>query len=163
MQQFDEHKEVQVIEVIRTTLERRGKGEYPDPIRRVTQYWTLDGQLLAESDPCRTVDIQVQATADPGAAAVTIGAPEATQPAKKRRGRQPGKKPVSIHKVSASDAKIAGMRQELSFAKAQGKLTDAQEKALEGTRNMRVAKMSSEQKAQIISIFEDVEAAKRGT
>ena len=44
-------KEVQVIRVIRTTLERRGKGVVGDPIRRIEQFWTLDGYLLAERDP----------------------------------------------------------------------------------------------------------------
>jgi hypothetical protein len=41
-----------VIQVIRTTLERRGLGTEGDPIRRVTQYWSLDGVLLWEHDPC---------------------------------------------------------------------------------------------------------------
>lgn len=41
-----------VIQVIETKLLRRGKGVESDPIRIVTQYWSLDGELLAEVDPC---------------------------------------------------------------------------------------------------------------
>ena len=40
-----------VIQVIESTLLRRGKGTEDDPIRIVTQYFALDGTLLAESDP----------------------------------------------------------------------------------------------------------------
>lgn len=43
-------KDVEVIEVVRTTLVRRGRGVEGDPVRRVTQYWTIDGDLLAEVD-----------------------------------------------------------------------------------------------------------------
>lgn len=39
-----------LIEVIETTIARRGNGK-DDPIRIITQYWTLDGALLAEVDP----------------------------------------------------------------------------------------------------------------
>jgi len=42
-----------VIEVIETTLTRRGKGVEGDPIRIITQYWSQDGKLLAEKDPWR--------------------------------------------------------------------------------------------------------------
>jgi hypothetical protein len=41
-----------VIEVIETTIERRGDGVGASPIRIIKQYWSLDGQLLAEVDPC---------------------------------------------------------------------------------------------------------------
>lgn len=41
----------QLIEVIQTTIMRRGRGDEQDPIRVVTQYWTKDGELLAEVDP----------------------------------------------------------------------------------------------------------------
>lgn len=41
----------QVIQVIVTTLARRGNGK-DTPIRVLTQYWSLDGKLLAEVDPC---------------------------------------------------------------------------------------------------------------
>jgi hypothetical protein len=41
-----------VIEVIETTLKRRGEGKNEsDPLRIITQYWTLDGQLICEIDP----------------------------------------------------------------------------------------------------------------
>lgn len=43
--------DVEVIEVVRTRLEKRGKGTNDDPIRRITQYWSPDGVLLAEVDP----------------------------------------------------------------------------------------------------------------
>lgn len=41
-------KVIQVIEVEIT----RGKGIEGDIFRGVTQYWSLDGDLLAEHDPC---------------------------------------------------------------------------------------------------------------
>jgi hypothetical protein len=40
-----------VIEVIQTTLEVRGNGK-DTPLRVITQYWSLQGDLLAEVDPC---------------------------------------------------------------------------------------------------------------
>jgi hypothetical protein len=40
----------ELIQVIRTTLTRRGDGK-TDPIRVITQYWSVDGELLAEVDP----------------------------------------------------------------------------------------------------------------
>lgn len=43
--------EVELIQVVRTTLLRRGEGEKNDPIRRIEQFWSLDGKLLAENDP----------------------------------------------------------------------------------------------------------------
>lgn len=44
--------EVKAIQVIETTLTRRGSGKSnADPIRVVTQYWSFDGTLLAEKDP----------------------------------------------------------------------------------------------------------------
>lgn len=49
----------EVIQVIHTTLLRRGRGIESDPIRCIDQYWTLDGQLLWEVDPCpeaRTIE-----------------------------------------------------------------------------------------------------------
>lgn len=39
-----------VIQVIETEV-KRGKGVLDDPMRGVTQYWSLDGELLAEHDP----------------------------------------------------------------------------------------------------------------
>lgn len=42
----------EVIQVIRTTLTRRGAGkDASDPVRVITQFWSLDGELLAEADP----------------------------------------------------------------------------------------------------------------
>ena len=41
----------EVMQVIRTTLTRRGRGIEGDPVRIITQYWSLDGVLLAEVDP----------------------------------------------------------------------------------------------------------------
>lgn len=40
-----------VIPVIETTLLRRGDGSEADPMRIVTQYWSVDGEFLAERDP----------------------------------------------------------------------------------------------------------------
>lgn len=48
------HDYARVIQVVETTLERRGSGkDDSDPIRVITQYWSLDGELLAEVDPVR--------------------------------------------------------------------------------------------------------------
>ena len=47
-----QQKEVYSIRVICTNLLTRGEGrDKNDPIRRITQYWTMDGYLLAEIDP----------------------------------------------------------------------------------------------------------------
>ena len=43
-------KDVELIEVIRTTLSKRGNGK-DIPVRIITQYWSTDGELLAEVDP----------------------------------------------------------------------------------------------------------------
>lgn len=48
-----------LIQVICTTIARRGRGISDDPIRVVTQYWSTSGELLAEIDQCphaRTID-----------------------------------------------------------------------------------------------------------
>lgn len=45
-----------VIEVIETTLLRKGDGTAVSPIRIVKQYWSLDGRLLAEVDPYRMIN-----------------------------------------------------------------------------------------------------------
>lgn len=40
-----------LIQVIETRLTRRGSGKSEeDPVRLVTQYWSVDGELLAERD-----------------------------------------------------------------------------------------------------------------
>lgn len=41
-----------VIQVIQTSLSSRGDGTRDNHMRRITQYWSLDGELLAEVDPC---------------------------------------------------------------------------------------------------------------
>ena len=44
-----------VIQVIETTLLRRGSGkDENDPVRCIRQYYTLEGRLIAEVDPCPT-------------------------------------------------------------------------------------------------------------
>lgn len=40
-----------VIQVVETTILRRGTGAVGDPIRVITQYWGMDGKLLCEIDP----------------------------------------------------------------------------------------------------------------
>jgi len=40
-----------VIKVIETTILRRGAGTDGDPHRVIRQYWSLDGEPLAEIDP----------------------------------------------------------------------------------------------------------------
>lgn len=42
-----------LIEVIETNLELRGEGTVEDPFRRIRQYWSKDGELLAEVDVCK--------------------------------------------------------------------------------------------------------------
>lgn len=46
---------VEMIELIVTRLERRGRGEEHSPIRIITQYWDKDGNLIFENDPCSRV------------------------------------------------------------------------------------------------------------
>lgn len=41
-------KEVELISVIRTRLSTRGSGVKEDPVRVITQYWDLEGNLLWE-------------------------------------------------------------------------------------------------------------------
>ncbi len=41
----------EIVQLIRTTLTRRGKGTEEAPIRIITQYWEMDGTLLFEFDP----------------------------------------------------------------------------------------------------------------
>jgi hypothetical protein len=43
--------QVEVMQVIRVRLISRGEGTNDDPIRTVDQYWSMDGQYLAEYDP----------------------------------------------------------------------------------------------------------------
>ena len=44
-------REVEKIEVIRTTLTIRGSGTDDNPHRVIVQYWSLSGDFLAEVDP----------------------------------------------------------------------------------------------------------------
>lgn len=39
-------------DVIITTILRRGEGVESDPIRIITQVFSMDGKLIAEYDPC---------------------------------------------------------------------------------------------------------------
>lgn len=49
MLQLVSQKKAEVIKVIRTRLKMKGEGkEANDPFRLITQYWSLDGDLLAE-------------------------------------------------------------------------------------------------------------------
>lgn len=50
----DSAKVIQVIE----TKSNRGKGTLDDLSRQVVQYWSLEGQLLAERDPHTTKNEQ---------------------------------------------------------------------------------------------------------
>lgn len=52
-----------VIQVVETTLTRRGDGKN-DPIRVVTQYWTLDGEMLAEVDLRGEITLEMSLSAD---------------------------------------------------------------------------------------------------
>lgn len=40
-----------MISVIETDLVLRGAGTQESPLRKVKQFWSLDGELLAEVDP----------------------------------------------------------------------------------------------------------------
>ncbi|WP_323081566.1 hypothetical protein [Limosilactobacillus reuteri] len=46
----------ELIEVIHTVA-TRGKGVHGDPIRNVDQYWSKDGELLAEKDTIRDMEV----------------------------------------------------------------------------------------------------------
>lgn len=47
----------EIIQVIKTTLAKRGDGK-ETPIRYLTQYWSLDGKLLTEVDPCNMEEVE---------------------------------------------------------------------------------------------------------
>jgi len=42
---------VEIIQFIKTTLTRRGKGVEGDPVRVITQFWDMQGNLMFEYDP----------------------------------------------------------------------------------------------------------------
>jgi len=46
-----ELEDIKVINVVRTRLLERGEGTEKDPIRRIEQFWSMDGELLWENDP----------------------------------------------------------------------------------------------------------------
>lgn len=52
---LQENREVKVIECIHVTVVR-GAGTASDIAREVEQWWTFDGRLIAEHDPCATKD-----------------------------------------------------------------------------------------------------------
>ena len=53
----DAAKVIQVIE----TKSSRGSGKLEQPCRTVTEYWSLDGEKLAERDPIETLtDAQIK-------------------------------------------------------------------------------------------------------
>ena len=43
---------VKIVKFIKTELLRRGAGKENDPVRIITQYWDMDGNLVFEIDPC---------------------------------------------------------------------------------------------------------------
>lgn len=47
-------RRIEVIEV----MAARGRGIEEDPVRVVTQYWSLDGKLLGEYDPTEEQETQ---------------------------------------------------------------------------------------------------------
>jgi len=49
-------RDVEVMQVVRTRLERRGKGTDDGPVRRIEQFWSMGGELLAEVDPIGELD-----------------------------------------------------------------------------------------------------------
>lgn len=44
-----------VVRLIETTIATRGAGVPGDPVRQITQYWTLEGKFLFEIDPCEVL------------------------------------------------------------------------------------------------------------
>lgn len=49
---MDKMDTVKVMQVIETTIARRGEGIKDSPVRIVTQYWTMEGKMIFEIDPC---------------------------------------------------------------------------------------------------------------
>lgn len=45
-------------ELILSKLSLKGKGEFPSPIRELTQVFTKEGQLIAEYDPMGNYSIE---------------------------------------------------------------------------------------------------------
>lgn len=44
-------EKAELVEIIHV-IKKRGKGTSDDIVRLVDQYWSKDGKLLAENDPC---------------------------------------------------------------------------------------------------------------
>lgn len=44
-------KQVEILEVIKTTIVTRGNDTEEQPLRTITQYWSVDGELIFEIDP----------------------------------------------------------------------------------------------------------------
>lgn len=44
-------KQVEIMEVIKTELTTRGNGTKENAARVITQYWSIDGELIFEVDP----------------------------------------------------------------------------------------------------------------
>ena len=120
-------------------------SEFKEEIEYLIRMATFFGQVIALMD-------QLNSPLVPVAPAKPI-----SEYSGKRRGPKP--KAIRVKDTTASDAKIAGMRQELSWAKNQGKLTDNQIAALDQTKGVFVRKMTEAQKAQIVSIYEDLKGA----
>lgn len=46
---------VKIMQVMETTILRRGSGKSKeDPVRIITQYWDMEGNLIFEIDPCKS-------------------------------------------------------------------------------------------------------------
>lgn len=53
---MDTTKSIRVIKVIECSLQGRGSGkDQTSPFRLIKQYYTLEGDLLAEVDPCAII------------------------------------------------------------------------------------------------------------
>lgn len=51
---------VEVVQLIKTQLTRRGKGTKESPIRIITEYWTMDGKKEMEVDPFYEEEVKVE-------------------------------------------------------------------------------------------------------
>mgnify|MGYP003185227036 CR=1 FL=1 len=56
----DRARVIQVIE----TLSLKGRGADQDPCRAVTQYWSLEGELLATVDPVKETEAEIKMKGD---------------------------------------------------------------------------------------------------
>lgn len=67
-----DHAPVETIEVVRTELTKVGDGTEGNPFRKLTEYWTLDGELLATVDPADDVEIALAETEGHGLTHVPV-------------------------------------------------------------------------------------------